>query len=53
MVQICEGTKTKQDVIAQTLEEYREVYVRTRQQMLPFIAVSSCVSLESFAINDT
>ncbi|GAA5824127.1 hypothetical protein JCM5353_006152 [Sporobolomyces roseus] len=38
MVQICEGTKTKQDVIAQTLEEYREVYVRTRQQMLPFIA---------------
>ena len=51
MVQICEGTKTKQAVIAQTLEEYREVYVRTRQQMVPFIAVSSDVSLQTLRLH--
>ncbi|GAA5913674.1 DNA topoisomerase 3 [Sporobolomyces salmoneus] len=38
MVSICEGTKTKAEVVAQTLEEYREVFVRTRQQMIAFVA---------------
>ncbi|GAA5844939.1 hypothetical protein JCM3766R1_000338 [Sporobolomyces carnicolor] len=38
MVSICEGTKTKAEVVSQTLEEYREVFVRTRQQMVAFVA---------------
>ncbi|GAA5939357.1 DNA topoisomerase 3 [Sporobolomyces koalae] len=38
MVQICEGTKTREAVVSQTLDEYREVFVRTRQQMAAFVA---------------
>ncbi|GAA5979660.1 hypothetical protein JCM5350_003800 [Sporobolomyces pararoseus] len=38
MVSICEGTKTKAEVVSQTLDEYREVFVRTRQQMVAFVA---------------
>ncbi|BGP16682.1 DNA topoisomerase [Rhodosporidiobolus nylandii] len=37
MLQICEGTKTKNDVINETLNEYRDVYFRTRQQLNVFI----------------
>lgn len=39
MVQICEGVKTKNDVIIETLTEYRDVFNRTRQQMAAFVAV--------------
>ncbi|GJN90914.1 hypothetical protein Rhopal_003928-T1 [Rhodotorula paludigena] len=38
LVQICEGVKTKNDVVQQTLDEYRDVLFRTRQQMAAFVA---------------
>ncbi|GAA5894632.1 hypothetical protein JCM5296_002915 [Sporobolomyces johnsonii] len=38
MVQICEGTKSKNDVIVETLDEYRQVYIKTKQQMDAFVA---------------
>ncbi|CAH7669232.1 expressed protein [Phakopsora pachyrhizi] len=31
MTLICEGSKSKNDVLIQTIDEYREVFVRTRQ----------------------
>lgn len=33
MKAICAGTKTKHDVVNETLEQYREVFVRTSQQI--------------------
>jgi DNA topoisomerase-3 len=39
-VQVCDGTRNKNDVINQTLDEYREVFYRTKQQMQAFVAVS-------------
>jgi hypothetical protein len=33
MKAICEGHSTKQDVVNQSLEQYRAVYTRTRQQI--------------------
>ncbi|POY75102.1 DNA topoisomerase III [Rhodotorula taiwanensis] len=39
LVQICDGTRNKNDVINQTLDEYREVFHRTRHQMQAFVAV--------------
>lgn len=39
MNQVCEGIKTKQEVIDETLEEYREVYVKTKLEFDTFVAV--------------
>ncbi|KAL8293634.1 hypothetical protein RQP46_000335 [Phenoliferia psychrophenolica] len=36
MNQVCEGIKTKREVIDETLDEYREVYVRTKQEFDTF-----------------
>lgn len=33
MKAICEGRSTKNDVVQMNLEKYREVFVRTSQQM--------------------
>lgn len=41
LVQICDGTRNKHDVITQTLDEYREMFYRTRHQMQAFVAVRS------------
>lgn len=39
LVQICEGTRTKAQVVAQSLNEYRDVFDRTRALMNTFVAV--------------
>ena len=33
MKEICAGTKSRQDVVHESLQQYREVFVRTSQQM--------------------
>jgi len=33
MKAICEGRSTKADVVHQSLEQYREVFIRTNQQI--------------------
>ena len=40
MKEICAGTKTKNDFVHETLEQYREVFVRTQQQVEVLKAVS-------------
>lgn len=40
MKQICAGTKTRNDFVQETLEQYREVFVRTQQQVGILKAVS-------------
>ena len=41
MKEICAGTKTKHDFVHETLEQYREVFVRTQQQVDVLKAVSA------------
>ena len=33
MKEICAGTKSRHDFVQETLEQYREVFVRTQQQV--------------------
>ena len=40
MKQICAGTKSRHDFVHETLEQYREVFVRTQQQVEVLKAVS-------------
>ena len=40
MKAICEGRKTRQEVIYETIEQYRAVYVRTQQRLDVLRAVS-------------
>jgi hypothetical protein len=42
---ICEGRERKSDVVAQSLDQYREVFVITTQQMDVLRAVSSYLFL--------
>ena len=37
---ICAGTTTRNDVVQQSLEQYREVFVRTQQQIDALKSVS-------------
>lgn len=39
MVRICEGTTTKQEMLAHSIEEYKEVFVRARNQFEKVIEV--------------
>ncbi len=40
MKAICEGRKTKAEVVHETIEQYRDVYVRTQQRLDTLRAVS-------------
>ncbi len=40
MVQICEGTKTKAEMLAENVEKYKDTYMRTRQEFNRILTVS-------------
>jgi DNA topoisomerase-3 len=40
MVQICEGTKTKHDMLAQSIEQYKDMFIRARGEFNKVVAVS-------------
>ncbi|KAJ3523962.1 hypothetical protein NM688_g8641 [Phlebia brevispora] len=39
MVQICEGTKTKNEILAENVEKYKEMYIRTKQEFNRILTV--------------
>jgi DNA topoisomerase-3 len=41
MKAICDGQRSKQEVVQQSLDQYRAVYIRTKDQMGVIIAVSA------------
>ena len=43
MVQVCEGHKTKNDMLVENVELYKEMFMRTRQDMNRIIAVGFTV----------
>ena len=44
MKEICAGTKSRNDFVYETLEQYKAVFVRTQQQVGVLKAVSSCIT---------
>jgi DNA topoisomerase III len=41
MKAICEGRKTKAEVVHETIEQYRDVYIRSNRQMAALQTVSA------------
>ena len=41
MKEICAGTKSRNDFVQETLEQYREIFVKTQQQVEVLKAVST------------
>ena len=39
MVQICEGARTKGDVLTENVEKYKDMYMRTKRDFARIIAV--------------
>jgi DNA topoisomerase-3 len=48
MKDICEGRKTRNDVVQESIDQYREVFTRTSQQIDVLKAV--CVQLFKFIV---
>jgi DNA topoisomerase-3 len=40
MVRICEGTTTKQEVLEQSLEQYKEMFIIVKREFNRVVAVS-------------
>lgn len=49
MKEICAGTKSRNDFLHETLEQYRGVFVRTQQQAGVLKAASDCITNNRFA----
>lgn len=45
MVQVCDGAKTKNDMMEQSIHQYKEMYVRAKREFNKVISVSIQVSL--------
>lgn len=43
MVNICEGTMTKNDMLIQSIELYKEMYIRTRAEFERLVTVRAPV----------
>ena len=41
MVEVCQGTKTKNDMLAEALEQYQDMYVRARANFAQVVDVRS------------
>ncbi len=39
MVQVCEGQKTKNDMLVENIEMYKEMYIKTKRDMNRIVAV--------------
>lgn len=41
MVEVCDRVKTKEDMLSQTVEQYKEVYVQARENFGKVVTVST------------
>ena len=53
MVQVCEGTKTKGEMLVQSIEQYKDMYVMAKREFDKVIEVSLFALLYFLAINMT
>lgn len=45
MVEVCERTKTKTAMLDQSIEQYKEVFIRARREFDKVISVCLCFSI--------
>ena len=45
MVQVCEGTKTKNEMLIENVERYKEIYLKTKREFQKIVTVSYTLSL--------
>ena len=50
MVNICEGTMTKNDMLVQSIEQYKEMYIRTRAEFERLVTVRMLAFLQCVAL---
>lgn len=43
MVQVCEGTKTKHDMLSESIEQYKDMYIRAKGEFNKVVSVSVSV----------
>ena len=43
MVEVCDRVKTKEDMLSQTVEQYKEVYIQARENFNKVVTVSTLV----------
>lgn len=44
MVEVCEGTKSKNDMLEQSIEQYKEVFIRAKNEFNKIVDVSAAPS---------
>ncbi|KAI0755898.1 prokaryotic type I DNA topoisomerase [Irpex lacteus] len=47
MVQVCEGQKTKNDMLVENIEMYKEMYIKTKRDMNRIVAVRPVIAVYS------
>ncbi len=47
MVQVCEGLKTKNDMLVENIEMYKEMYIKTKRDMNRIVAVRPVIAFYS------
>ena len=49
MVQVCQGTKTKNDMVVEAVEQYKEMFVKAKRDFEKVVAVRSVQFTHVFA----
>ncbi len=44
MVEICQGHKSKNEVLMESIEKYKEIFMKTKIEFQKLVAVSKCGS---------
>lgn len=52
MVQVCERTKSKNDMLEETIVQYKEMYLTTRREFEKVIAVCLLSNLYAFRLHN-
>ena len=53
MVQICEGERTKNDMLTENVEKYKDMFIRTKQQFARITEVCQSFYSNMISLTDT
>jgi DNA topoisomerase III len=45
MVQVCQGTKTQNDMLVEAIEQYKEIFIKARRDFAKVLTVSGFMAL--------
>jgi DNA topoisomerase-3 len=43
MVQVCEGTKTKNDMLVQSIDQYKDIFIKAKRDFNKIVMVSAAL----------